>query len=746
MADNTTLNTGTGGDVVASDDIGAVKFQRVKLIHGADGVNAGDVSTANPFPVQARDSSGNAIGSILSAGIYNQAIALGATNYISSTNNSSTVQLAASATFTGVIETAFNQQSFSILITSDQNGTLTIKQYIDAGGTRLASSNAYTTTASVPFARSGVINGNYINITYQNTGGSTTTTLNVDTAYGTIPSATQLNNGPVALNEVNGTAISLGQTTKALSLPITIASDVNFVSVVNSSVATLGIGAVFTGTSEDISQYAEVRVHIFADQASATDGLSLQQSVNGTNWDTTDVYTIPASTGKHFGVGVSAKFFRLVYTNGGVANTVFRLQTSYHVFATKPSSQRPQDARTNDNDFEEMSGFNHAFNGTTWDRVRSGQSAATATLTGLQNVLAGGIYNSTPPVLTNGQTVPAQLDVNGNQKVIQPVALATGNITTQNLVPAGTATAGSAVEATITTQGMATVQVTGTYTGALSLQYTVNGTDWVTHATGNDAAFFNVNTGSYAFTIASGTTGIFRIPTTGAVKVRITGLAAMTGTATVTINAVNAVIPAQSSRNINQNLVGGATIAVNRGVSGSGVQRTIAAQEITYRASTIIPLVAAVTVNVPFFNIIGSATKTVVVKRITVSGMTLTAVGYYAINAEKLSTASTAGTSTTLVATPLDSADAAATAVVKAYTIAPTKGTLVGTLRSWRALWQSTTAAAGGVPGYYDFNFGDIPSSKGVVLRGVAQELALTFPVVLASAGTLAVDIEWTEE
>lgn len=51
MADNTTLNTGTGGDVIASDDISGVKFQRVKLIHGADGTNDGDTSKTNPFPV-----------------------------------------------------------------------------------------------------------------------------------------------------------------------------------------------------------------------------------------------------------------------------------------------------------------------------------------------------------------------------------------------------------------------------------------------------------------------------------------------------------------------------------------------------------------------------------------------------------------------------------------------------------------------------------------------------------------------
>lgn len=37
MADNTTLNAGSGGDVIASDDIAGVKYQRVKLSVGADG-------------------------------------------------------------------------------------------------------------------------------------------------------------------------------------------------------------------------------------------------------------------------------------------------------------------------------------------------------------------------------------------------------------------------------------------------------------------------------------------------------------------------------------------------------------------------------------------------------------------------------------------------------------------------------------------------------------------------------------
>lgn len=49
MADNSTLPA--TGDVVAADEISGVKFQRMKLVHGDDGVNAGDVSLTNPYPI-----------------------------------------------------------------------------------------------------------------------------------------------------------------------------------------------------------------------------------------------------------------------------------------------------------------------------------------------------------------------------------------------------------------------------------------------------------------------------------------------------------------------------------------------------------------------------------------------------------------------------------------------------------------------------------------------------------------------
>lgn len=48
MSDNVTVN----GSVIATDDVGAgVQAQRAKIMLGDDGVDAGNVSLANPMPV-----------------------------------------------------------------------------------------------------------------------------------------------------------------------------------------------------------------------------------------------------------------------------------------------------------------------------------------------------------------------------------------------------------------------------------------------------------------------------------------------------------------------------------------------------------------------------------------------------------------------------------------------------------------------------------------------------------------------
>lgn len=52
MADNVTVPSVATGPVIATDEIDGAQYQRVKLIHGSEGVNAGDVSEGNPLPMR----------------------------------------------------------------------------------------------------------------------------------------------------------------------------------------------------------------------------------------------------------------------------------------------------------------------------------------------------------------------------------------------------------------------------------------------------------------------------------------------------------------------------------------------------------------------------------------------------------------------------------------------------------------------------------------------------------------------
>ena len=101
----------------------------------------------------------------------------------------------------------------------------------------------------------------------------------------------------------------------------------SIVSSVNSSTATLTANSVFTGSSEVALNFSALSVTVFADQASAAGGLSIQQSQNGTNWDIADTFSVVASTTFQTTVNLVGQYFRVVYTNGGTNQGTFRLQT-----------------------------------------------------------------------------------------------------------------------------------------------------------------------------------------------------------------------------------------------------------------------------------------------------------------------------------------------------------------------------------------------------------------------------------
>lgn len=119
----------------------------------------------------------------------------------------------------------------------------------------------------------------------------------------------------------------------------------------NSSSIPLGISGVFTGIATEILDYGIIFINVYSDVASATDGLSIQQSSDGTNWDHSDVFTIQAATGKNFSINPHSKYLRVAYTNGGTEQTEFRLQTILKG-NSKPSSHRLQDMITDDDDVE----------------------------------------------------------------------------------------------------------------------------------------------------------------------------------------------------------------------------------------------------------------------------------------------------------------------------------------------------------------------------------------------------------
>lgn len=150
------------------------------------------------------------------------------TNYIQSAGNNSSSQLAASAIFPGSIESGLNHPNVIISLRADQPVTLTLKQYSDAAGTIAYPDTIYTLAANQGFNQTLTLAGSYYKVTVQNTGAGSTTNFFLETWLGILPLAlnpTNKGNQPSAINEVNGSTLSLGATTSANSLPSSIATD-----------------------------------------------------------------------------------------------------------------------------------------------------------------------------------------------------------------------------------------------------------------------------------------------------------------------------------------------------------------------------------------------------------------------------------------------------------------------------------------------------------------------------------------
>lgn len=405
MSDQTLIITGVTptGEAVAVqvDENGVVATSgggggggNVNLRDGfGNPVTSSAAGSQRPLDVQLHNSAGNPFGTNASpirvdpTGTTPQKVTLQSTEYLQSSGNNTSTQLNAGLSFTGAIENALSYPNVIISLRCDQPVTLTVQQFSDAAGTIQYPNIVYTLTANQGFNQSLTLAGSYYRVIVQNTGGSATTNLFLETWLGIlnpILNPTNRGNSPSSINEINGNPISLGNNSGANSFPITISTETS-----------------------------------------------------------------------------------------------------------------------------------------------------------------------------------------------------TGNITTQNLVPNGAATANSAVEITLNGAASLSIQVTGTYTGALSIQLTNDGNRWETITA---TSIVNTITGAYTATIASATIGIFQFECGGFLRARITALAAVTGTATITLRATNSsslvtidnALPAGSNiigaltanQTINVAQIGGTT-TVNGGLAGT---------------------------------------------------------------------------------------------------------------------------------------------------------------------------------
>lgn len=142
------------------------------------------------------------------------------------------------------------------------------------------------------------------------------------------------------------------------------------------------------------------------------------------------------------------------------------------------------------------------------------------------------------------------------------------------------------------------------------------------------------------------------------------------------------------------------------------------------------------------FAIIGSATKTVKISKISLTGQA-SSQAQIDVVLLKRSTANSGGSPTSITAVAHDSADSAASASVVTYGTAPTLGTLVGSLRDTQLTLPGSTFSFATSRVEWDFQKS---GSKPIVLRGVNELLTLNLQgAALPSGMHLSCDIEWIE-
>lgn len=579
-----------------------------------------------------------------------------------------------------------------------------------------------------------------------------------------VSTAANQTTGNNSLSSIDGKTPTVGQKTMAASSPVVLASDQSSIPVTisgvataanqateitslstiatnalistnNSSVVTLAISGVFTGASDDITQYGYVNISVFSDVASAVDGLSIQQSNDGTNWNFLDTYTVPAATGKVFSVPRNARFFRIVYTNGGTIQAVFRLQVIYTKGNVKPSSVRPQEGRSNDNDMEEVLSYAMSYDPilNVWNRVQTqdlvitGQGTQTAV--GQNIVLATAGTGSTDCI--GYRSIGIQIISTGT--ISSGTVIFEGsndNVTFFGVMLYDDNTATSLPQSTVTPTSASSKY----FSGPIHFRYFRTRISVIIAGGGSIQAVTILRQTTF--------TPVVNMIATAAVTSLVPGVtptslgkaedaASVSGDTGVFILGVRRDLAVASTSATGDY----SELAVNR--FGAAYTSDYKTSTKTYGATSQITPVASPTDIAAIF---GQATTTVYVTKIRITAIQ-TALGQQDVLIIKRSTATTGSTPVNFSVGSLDAGDAAASSTPVSYTTTnPTPGTPVATIRR---SYITAPAAASGQQNELVFDFGI--TGKPVVLSGTAQGLAINLNGTSGAGLVMNVTFEYIE-
>lgn len=130
----------------------------------------------------------------------------------------------------------------------------------------------------------------------------------------------------VAYSATNPVPVDFGGTVNVENLTVQYES---VISTVNSTSTPLAANATFMGQWEDVKNYAAIASSFKTDQPSAPNGALLQFSENGVDPLIVEAGTVPANIGGFSVVAPQARYVRVVYTNGPVAQTYLRAEIRY---------------------------------------------------------------------------------------------------------------------------------------------------------------------------------------------------------------------------------------------------------------------------------------------------------------------------------------------------------------------------------------------------------------------------------